>query len=87
MKKTVEYTMVMIIWAASIALWIVLEFPWMFIGLVALHLLELIFIGLGIGRRAEISTPKIIAMCMVFGIVWWQPIKKSLAREEKGLSE
>jgi len=51
---------------------------WIDIGLcVGLHSLQL-FVALPIGRRAGHSDKEIIINTLIYGALWWQPLKKKI---------
>lgn len=72
------YALVILLWIAAILLAILVPWPWLMLVLSVVHFVELIVIGYRTGKRAGHGGPWCIIMCMVFGLVWWLPIKRQL---------
>lgn len=70
------YLFATILWLAGGYLAWRLAWPWLLIGLFTLHLLELIAVGYRTGGASGISGAKSILMCMLFGFLWWLPIRR-----------
>jgi hypothetical protein len=49
-----------------------------FIGLLAIHILEIPLISLKIGRGKNIPVPMIIMKTILYGFTWWVPLKKGI---------
>lgn len=76
--QKIGYALVILLWLAAILLTVLASWPWLLIVLPVIHLAELIVIGYQTGRRAGHGGPWCVIMCMVFGFVWWLPIKRRL---------
>lgn len=76
--QKIAYALVTLLWIAAILLAILVPWPWLLLVLVVLHLVELLAIGYRTGRRAGHGAPWCVIMCMIFGFVWWLPIKRQL---------
>lgn len=70
----VDYALVIILWVIGAVLTI-LGFPWITLGIVAMHFTELVTIGLKAGKNGGEGILYSIAMCMMFGFTWWIPLK------------
>ncbi len=70
----IDYALVIVLWAIGAVLTIV-GFPWITLGIVAMHATELVTIGLKAGKRGGEGMLYSIAMCMMFGFTWWVPLK------------
>lgn len=70
----VDYALVIILWVIGAVLTI-LGFPWITLGIVAMHFTELVTIGLKAGKNGGEGILYSIAMCMMFGFTWWVPLK------------
>ena len=70
----VDYALVIILWVIGAVLTI-LGFPWITLGIVAMHFTELVTIGLKAGKNGGEGVLYSIAMCMMFGFTWWVPLK------------
>lgn len=70
----VGYALVILLWIAGAVLTI-LGFPWITLGIVAMHACEVVFIGIPVSRKAGEGLIYSIAMCMMFGFFWWIPLK------------
>lgn len=82
MKQIINYALIMILWIISFVIACTGITSWLFIGLISLHFLELITIGFRTGRKYGLSVCNTIGMCMLFGIAWWQPLRKSMEEDE-----
>lgn len=82
MKQIINYALIMILWIISFVLACTGITAWLFIGLISLHFLELITIGFRTGCKYGLSVYYTIGMCMLFGIAWWLPLRKSMAEDD-----
>ena len=48
----------------------------------ALHFAELLIIGYRTGRGFGVSVMRSIVMCLLFGYIWWLPIRKSMKADD-----
>ena len=82
MMQLAGYAFAVILWliAAALAL---CGFPWLFSGIFLLHAAELVTIGYRTGREARVSGAKSIALCMLFGFLWWLPLRRRLIRNKE----
>ena len=71
----VDYALVILLWVIGAVLTI-LGFPWITLGIVAMHFTELVTIGLKAGKNGGEGILYSIAMCMMFGFTWWVPLKR-----------
>ncbi len=69
-----DYFLVIGLWVLG-AILSVIGFPWITLGIVAMHACELVTIGIKAGVKGGESIPYSIAMCMMFGFTWWVPLK------------
>jgi hypothetical protein len=74
------YGIVIALWIGAIVLGAVFEFWYVAIGAVVIHVLELPFAGIPIGRRAGEPLPRSVVMTLVFGFTWWLPILRRSRR-------
>lgn len=72
--KYIDYTLVLVLWVVGAVLSI-LGFPWLTLGIVVMHLTELVTVGLKAGRAGGEGFLYSIVMCMMFGFTWWVPLK------------
>ncbi|MCQ2488406.1 MAG: hypothetical protein MJ143_03925 [Clostridia bacterium] len=70
----VDYALVIALWVLGAVLTIT-GFPWITLGIVAMHATELVTIGLKAGKNGGVGLFYSIAMCMMFGFTWWVPLK------------
>ena len=70
----VDYALVILLWALG-AIAAICGFPWITLGIVALHAFETVTIGLRAGIKGGEGVLYSIAMCMMFGFTWWVPLK------------
>jgi hypothetical protein len=81
MKRIINYLFALILWLVSIVLWISLSFPYLFYLLFGLHFVELIATGFRTGIAYGVSAGKSILMCMLFGYLWWLPLRQQMKSE------
>ncbi len=74
--QLVGYTLTVLIWIGAVLLTCLADWPWLFISLLALHLIELFVIGWRVGRENGVSGLKSVLMCLLFGFIWWLPWRK-----------
>ena len=84
MKQIINYLLTIILWIAGIVL-VFFKFPYLVYFLLIMHLVELLMVGWKTGKAAQLSTPGILVMCMLFGNYWWKPIRQRI--KEEALSE
>ena len=82
MKQLLSYFLTIVLWIVALVLTINGTTPWLLIVLFGLHFIELLVIGLKIGRQNGIADLTSILLCMLFGFVWWLPIKKLMKDDE-----
>ena len=70
----------LVLYAASIALWILTGNFILFVVLLSLHCSEYFIVGGKIGAQAGLSKGKAFLLCMAFGFTWWLPLKKEQDR-------
>ena len=74
----------LVLYAASIALWILSGFFYLFTALLVLHVSEYFIIGGKIGEQASLSKWKAFLLCLAFGFTWWLPLKKEQEQARDG---
>lgn len=82
MKQLLQYFLVILLWIAAIVLWATGVTPWLFVAQLALHFAELLIIGYRTGRGFGVSVMRSIVMCLLFGYIWWLPIRKSMKADD-----
>ena len=78
MKQLLGYLLCIALWAAGAILWAARGFAWLLMALLVLHAAELALIGWRTGRKYGLGAAHILAMCLLFGIVWWKPLHNSI---------
>lgn len=78
--ERLNYAAVLVLWVVGGALTLV-GFPWIVLGILALHIPETIFIGIKTGKDNGDSLLNSIALCMTYGFLWWMPVKHKLAQK------
>lgn len=81
--ETLDYVLVILLWSVG-ALAAPFGFPWIVLGILALHAFELVTIGLKVGEEAGEKFLYSVVMCMTFGFTWWVPLRW---RTENGLEK
>ncbi len=81
MKKIINYVLALVLWLVSIVLWSSLSFPYVFYLLFGLHFVELVAIGFRTGRAHGVSAGKSILLCMLYGYLWWLPMRQQMTSE------
>lgn len=82
MKQLLQYFLVILLWIAAVLLWTAGVTFWMFVAIVVLHTAELLIIGFRTGREYGVPAVRSIILCMLFGYVWWLPIRKKMKADE-----
>lgn len=80
--EKLNYVMVLCLWFVGGALTLV-GFPWIVLGILAMHIPETIFIGIPTGKENGDSLLNSIALTMTYGFLWWMPVKHKLLQEKK----
>lgn len=78
MKQLVQYAAAIILWIIGIVLWAKGITSYLFLFLVCLHFVELVFIGYRTGRKYGQTWWHCILSGMLFGFLWWLPLKKRM---------
>ena len=81
MKQIINYAIVLLLWLAAILLLSSGVFPYLFWVLLGLHFLELLLVGFRTGREYGVGPGKSILMCMLYGYIWWLPLRRQMAAE------
>lgn len=81
--EKLDYFLVIVLWSVG-ALAAPFGFPWIVLGILALHAFEFVTIGLKVGREAGEKFLYTVVMCMTFGFTWWVPLRW---RTENGLEK
>lgn len=82
MKQLFQYFLVLLLWIAAIVLWATGVTFWLFVALAALHTAELLIVGFRTGREFGVPAVRSIVMCLLFGYVWWLPIRRKMKADE-----
>lgn len=82
MKQMIGFLVAMVLWIVSIILWATGTLAWLFIALFALHFVELVAIGYRTGRSYGYTPLYSIVMGMLFGYLWWLPLRKNMQADE-----
>ena len=82
MKQLLQYFLVILLWIAAVLLCTAGVTCWVLVGMLALHVAELFLIGFRTGREYGVSTVRSIVLCLLFGFVWWLPIRKKMKADE-----
>jgi len=80
MKDKILQGACLALYAASIALWALTGFFYLFAALLIVHVSEYFIVGGKVGEQAGISKGKAFLLCLAFGFTWWLPIKKEQER-------
>lgn len=72
------YSITILLWISAILLSILTGWHWLVFGLIALHFAELMIIGLQTGRKTGVPLWKTLTGCMLFGFIWWLPLRRQL---------
>ncbi|MBO7689787.1 MAG: hypothetical protein J6T14_02965 [Clostridia bacterium] len=80
--EKLNYAMVLALWAVGGALTLV-GFPWIVLGILAMHIPETFFIGIPTGKENGDGLLNSIALTMTYGFFWWMPVKHKLLQEKK----
>ncbi len=78
MKILFQYAFAVILWVLGILLWVLNITKYLFVLLFAVHFIELITIGYRTGRRYGQTWWHCILSCMMFGFLWWLPLKRRM---------
>jgi len=81
MKKYVFYGITLAFWVFCIVMWVNGMVKWLLPGLIVLHLVETFLIGYRTGKAYGASDAKNIAMNMLYGIFWWNHLRKEMAEK------
>ncbi|NLL62814.1 MAG: hypothetical protein GX241_01015 [Ruminococcaceae bacterium] len=71
--ERINYALIILAWIAG-AVFAILGNPWVTIILITLHAMELP-IGIKAGLKGGEALVYSIVMCLIFGFVWWLPLK------------
>ncbi len=76
------YAVTAVLWLCALA-FARFGFPWLFLALFLLHASELFITGYRTGRAGGVSGAKSILLCMLFGFIWWLPIRRKLQQKKE----
>lgn len=82
MKQLIQYFIAILLWIVAIILWTTGVTFWVFGVLVILHFTELLVIGYRTGRQFGMSAIRSFVFCMLFGYLWWLPIRRRMKEDE-----
>jgi hypothetical protein len=82
MKQLIQYFIAIILWIAAIILWATGVTFWLLGVLLILHFVELLLIGYRTGRKYGLSVIRTIIFCMLYGYLWWLPIRRKMKEDE-----
>ena len=69
-----------LIWIASIYLWVTKGFWYITAFLFALHFAEVFIKGVSVGTKAGKSKFYSVIMTLIFGFTWWLPIEREMGK-------
>ncbi|MEN6564539.1 MAG: DUF362 domain-containing protein [Christensenella sp.] len=81
------YSVTILLWIGAILLSVFSGWYWLLIGLFLLHLAELSLIGIKMGRKTGMPAWKSTLFCMLFGFIWWLPLRRQLKYDAGVVSE
>ena len=81
--QAVGYALVALLWLVSLHLCCFYAWPWLLVGILAMHAVELVAVGLRTGRENGVSGAKSVLLCLLFGFVWWLPYRIQTAKVRK----
>lgn len=81
MKRLFRFGAVLILWVIALMAWMVADFPQLTLFLLLVHFVELLWIGYQTGKKFGIGSGKNILMNMIFGFVWWLPLRQQMQAE------
>ncbi|MDD3919593.1 MAG: DUF362 domain-containing protein [Eubacteriales bacterium] len=82
-RQVIYYLLTLVLWAGACLLMKLAAFPWLFLGLLLLHAVELIAVGWKTGKQSGTSGLKSVLLCMLFGFIWWLPLKRQMRIDTK----
>ena len=71
--QNLQVFLVLVLWALG-ALAAPFGFPWIVLGIMALHTFEYVTVGAKKGKKYGESFWQTVTMVMIFGYVWWVPL-------------
>ncbi len=77
---TINKIITILIWIASIYLWITKGFWYLTAAVFILHFFEIFVKGIKVGTKAGKSKMYSVVMTLVFGFTWWLPIQKEMEK-------
>lgn len=84
--KWYAYVIMILLWVVAVIVQISWSWWYLLVFLLAANLLQFLFFGLWYGRRNGVNLYLNILMNLIFGFVWWIPLKRKageLKRAEK----
>jgi hypothetical protein len=82
MKQLLQYFLVILLWIAAVVLWATGVTFLLFAVLAILHTVELFLIGYRTGRAFGVSPARSVVLCLLFGYVWWLPIRHKMKADD-----
>lgn len=80
MTQKQQYAATLGLWAMAAGLCFKKK-PQMLAALVAMHATELMTVGAKTIKEADYPYYKGLAMCMLYGVGWWKPIREELEKK------
>lgn len=82
MKQLFSYLMALGLWATAVVTFFKKKCRWLLPSLALLHFTELLCVGLDTGKKYGCSRAKSVTMCMLYGFLWWLPLKQRMAEDD-----
>ena len=79
--EKLNFGLVILLWTAGAVLCL-MNFPWIILGILAMHIPETLFIGIKTGKDNGDRLVDSIAKCMTYGFLWWVPVKYRLSHKD-----
>ncbi|MGM0431409.1 MAG: hypothetical protein ACQEQU_01705 [Spirochaetota bacterium] len=76
--KWYAYVIMILLWAVAIIVQISWSWWYLLVLLLAVNVLEYLFVGLWVGKKTGTNPWGNFLMCLVFGFVWWLPLRRAV---------
>lgn len=77
---------VAVLWLGAAAMWRAFGLWHIAAAALTIHVVEVPVAGLPVARRAAIHPVRAVVMTMIFGFVWWLPVRRRLDAASSGRS-